>query len=137
MTREYALSQNLLICVRAFQFSVKVQMRRVLKFLGCYIGFSLIAAIGLLLFSFPNYPKSPIGWGLLLLLALPLTLAGELFGDAVWRNPVAKNIELRTPKHCFSWLRISYVFISVLLIFGLAWGISYYLVAHNEQALAL
>lgn len=91
-----------------------------------YLGLSLLMALLLLLYSFPNYPKSLNGWAWLFLLALPITLVGELFGETVWRNPVANSIEIHTAEKRFSWLRICYGLIVMLLAFGMSWGISAY-----------
>ncbi len=103
-----------------------MKIRRIFKFVVLYLGLSLLATLVLLLYSFPNYPKSLEGWTWLFLLALPISLVVELFGVAIWRNPVANSIETRTAERRFSWLRVCYGLIVMLLFFGLSWGMSAY-----------
>lgn len=106
-------------------------MRRILKFIGWYLFFSATAAFGMLIITFPNYPKSLGGWGWFFLLALPATFVGELIGEAAWRNPIAHGIEARTSKRSISWLRICYGFFVMLIFLGLAWGVSFYFGANK------
>lgn len=42
-----------------------------------------IAVVAVLVNIFPYYPATPTGWGVLLVLAAPILLAGEYFGDRV------------------------------------------------------
>ncbi len=53
---------------------------RILRFVGWYLAFSAIAALGVLIAGFPDRPHSLRDWGMLLLLALPITLLGEALG---------------------------------------------------------
>jgi hypothetical protein len=101
-------------------------MRRILKFLGWYIGLSTIAALGWLILSFPNYPHSLEGWSWLFLIALPITIIGEFIGEIVSRNPVTQYVENRTSTNSFSLQRIFFHFIVMLLLFGFILGIWFY-----------
>jgi hypothetical protein len=109
---------------------VKVRMRRILKFTGWYLVFSTVAAIGMLIHTFPNYPKSLGGWAWFFFLALPVTLIGEAIGEAARQNPIAKDMEDRMSKRSFLWLRICYGFAVILMLFGFAWGMSFYFPPH-------
>ncbi len=94
---------------------------RILRFLGWYCALTMIAAVGMLIFAFPSHPKSSTGWLWFFVLALPITLIGEAIGEGLWRNPLAKRIEQKTSTHSFSWLRIAYGFVVMLLVFAAAW----------------
>lgn len=97
-------------------------MLRIFKFLGWYIALSVAATLGMLLFAFPDYPKTPSGWLWFFVLALPVTLVGELVGELISRNRVAQAIEEKSQGKSFSLLRVLYAFIAMLIVFGIVWG---------------
>lgn len=90
-------------------------MARLLKIIAKYITLSAIAAILVLLEVFPTHPTTASGWGLLLVLALPLTIVGELVGEALWRNRLAQAVEAGTKERSFSVLRVLYTFCKLSL----------------------
>ena len=102
-------------------------MARLFRFLGWYLALTFAASLGLLILALPNHPKTLSGWLWFFLLALPVTLVGELIGEGIWRNPVAKAIEKESSNRQFSWLRIAYGFVAMLLIFGVVWGLALFL----------
>ncbi|HET7831538.1 MAG TPA: hypothetical protein VFK88_01095 [Gallionella sp.] len=101
-------------------------MKRVLKFLGWYIAASFAAALAMLLFAFPDYPRTITGWLVFFLLALPVTLVGEATGNMLWRNRVALAVEEHSAGQSLSWLRIAYGFVVMLLLFVTVWGLAIY-----------
>ena len=99
-------------------------MLRLLKFLGLYVALTFAASFGMLVFAFPHYPKTLVGWAAFFLLALPITLVGEAVEERLWRNRVAQAIERRTEGQSFSWLRIAYGFLIMLALFAVVWGLA-------------
>ena len=57
------------------------------------------------------------------ILALPFTVVGEVIGEGLWRNPLAKRVEEQTSESSFLWLRIIYGFFAMLLVFAAAWAV--------------
>ena len=100
-------------------------MSRLAKMIALYIGLSVIAAIGVLIGVFPKHPTTVNGWMLLLVLALPLTIAGELVGEVIWRNRLARAIETNTKDQSLSGLRMLYALIAMLLVFALVLGVGH------------
>ena len=78
----------------------------------------------MLIFAFPHYPKTLVGWAAFFLLALPVTLVGEVVGEGLWRNRVAQVVERRTEGKSFSWLRIAYGFVTMLALFAVVLGLA-------------
>lgn len=105
----------------------QVQMKRRLKFAVTYLFFSLAAAVVCLLYMYPNFPRTVTGWGLLFQLALPVMLLGELIAEFAWKNPFARAISNQTPIRSPSVPRILYGLLVMLVVFGIVFGISYYL----------
>ncbi|MEZ0233242.1 MAG: hypothetical protein ACAH12_10415 [Methylophilaceae bacterium] len=102
-------------------------MARLLRFIAWYIALTFVAGLILLVFAFPKHPETLRGWLIFFSLTLPVTLLGELIGEGVWRNPAAKVIEEKSAGQEFSWLRIAYGFIAMLIVFGLFWGLAIFL----------
>ena len=102
-------------------------LRRVLTFLGMYVAFSALAAFILLLNFLPYHPNSLTGWLILFAVALPLTIAGEAIGNFLFSNPIARIVNAKTEAHSFSWLRILFILITMLLFFGLAFVVAHWL----------
>src|SRR5690349_17486314 len=91
-------------------------LQRVLTFLGRYVAVSAVAAFLLLLYLFPYHPSSWGGWLILLIVALPVILVGEGIGRFLSSNPLARAVEAKTAGRSFSWLRIFFMLISMLLV---------------------
>lgn len=104
-------------------------MARVLKIAGIYIGISAIAAVGVLVGVFPKHPTTLNGWLLLLAIALPLTIAGELVGEVIWRNRLARAVESHTAGQSLSGLRMTYALVAMLLLFGLMFAVGQFMEA--------
>lgn len=92
-------------------------MKRVIKFIGQYITISLLAGAVLLMYSFPEHPKTWRGWTALFGFALPVVVAGEFIGQLLLeRNPASRAIERHTKGKSFSWLRIGYFLLLLLIV---------------------
>ena len=102
-------------------------MKRFFKIAGIYLLLSAFAAVGVLIGAFPKYPTTLNGWVLLLLLALPLTIVGELIGEVIWRNRIARAVEENTAGQSLSGLRIFYALVAMLLLFGLVFSVGYFM----------
>jgi membrane protease YdiL (CAAX protease family) len=103
-------------------------MKRVTRFIGQYIAISLLAGAVLLMYSFPEHPKTWQGWVALLGLALPVVVAGEYFGQLLLeRNPASQAIERHTKGKSFSWLRIGYFLLLLLIVCAVLVAVSRWL----------
>jgi hypothetical protein len=94
-------------------------LRRALTFLGIYVAVSAIATLFLLLILFPDHPNSWLGWLVLFIVAVPIILVGEGIGKFLYGNPLARAVDAKTAKRSFSWLRISFMLVSMLLFVAL------------------
>lgn len=56
-------------------------MRKLLPLVAVWLGLSVLMAGWFLLSSWPAHPRSPLGWTILVVGALPLALLGEYLGD--------------------------------------------------------
>ena len=102
-------------------------MKRLLTIAGIYLSLSAVAAVGVLMGAFSKHPTTVNGWVLLLLLALPLTIVGELIGEVIWRNRIAHAVEENTTGQSLSGLRILYALVAMLLLFGLVFTVGYFM----------
>ena len=102
-------------------------MERLLTFVVLYLAVSTVAVLALLVGVFPYHPKTITGWALLFVLALPLTLAGELVGEFFWGNRITQAIAARSSGSSLSLLRLGYAFAVMLLFFVLALGVQSWL----------
>jgi di/tricarboxylate transporter len=102
-------------------------MARLLKIIAAYILLSAIAAVGVLIGIFPKHPTTIGGWCLLLVLALPIIIVGELIGEALWRNRLAQAIEAKTKERSLSALRIIYALMVMLLLFSLVFAVGQFM----------
>jgi polyferredoxin len=102
-------------------------MARLLKIIVAYIALSAIAAVFILIGLFPWHPITAGGWGLLLVLALPLTIVGELIGEALWRNRLAQAVEKKTKERSLSGLRILYALVVMLLLFSFVFAVAQFM----------
>jgi polyferredoxin len=102
-------------------------MARLLKIIVTYIALSAIAAVFVLIGLFPWHPTTADGWGLFLVLALPLTIVCELIGEALWRNRLAQAVEEKTKERSLSGLRILYALVVMLLLFSLVFAVAQFI----------
>jgi len=102
-------------------------MERLLTFVVLYLAVSTVAVLALLVGVFPYHPKTITEWALIFVLALPLTLAGELVGEFFWRNRITQAIAARSSGSSLSLLRLGYAFAVMLLFFVLALGVQSWL----------
>lgn len=93
-------------------------MNRLLRIAAAYVVLSLVMGGLALLQGFPQRPTTWLGWALLFALVLPVTVAGELVGEFLFRNRLSQAVEQRTQPHGFSWLRIAYVLLLFLPLFA-------------------
>src|SRR5450830_492134 len=94
----------------------RVFAQRFLRFVAAYVALTVAASFGMLILAFPSHPKTSMDWVWLFALALPVTLAGELVGQFIFHNRIAKYIEKRSADRSLSWLRICYGFVAMLLV---------------------
>jgi len=92
---------------------------RPFRFLLGYVVVALVAAGLLLLNLWPWHPTSWRAWLLFLVIASPVMIAGEWFGETVLNNPLSKSVDRATASRSFSWLRIVYLLGLGLLVLGL------------------
>jgi uncharacterized membrane protein len=97
-------------------------MPGIIKLFLLYIGMSIVAALGWLILSYPSIPSTPSEWGILFLVALPLTIVFELIGERVNKNPINNAIETKTRHKKFSWLRILYGVFEILIVLFIIWA---------------
>lgn len=103
-------------------------MKRVIKFIGQYIAISFLAGAILLMYSFPEHPRNWWGWIALFGFALPVVVAGEYIGQVLLeRNPVSQAIERHTKDKSFSWLRIGYFLLLLLVVCAVFMALSRWL----------
>ena len=85
-------------------------MKNFLKLIAFYLVISACATFGLILL-FGSAPKTIVGWGLLFLFALPITVFGEKIGEIIFRKEIDSENRKLSPK------RMLYLFIVFGLIF--------------------
>jgi hypothetical protein len=85
-----------------------------------------MAAVALLIYCFPSYPKSLLGWILLFIFALPITVAGEWMGGLITENRLAQKIENETTSEPVSIVRMIYLLFALLLAFAIYFGCAHY-----------
>jgi hypothetical protein len=107
--------------VRALNFPVRGhlgrRMRTVIRLLFFWVVASLVAAAVLLLYAIPWHPHSARGWTIFLLVALPISLAGDYIGERIFSNPFARRLDASGSGVKASVNRIGYV---VLCFLGVA-----------------
>lgn len=103
----------------AVQF-VKIAFMTLLFWMG--------ATIGMLIYMFPQHPKSLVGWSLLFICSAPILVVGELAGNFMLReNRIAKNLEDETATESLSVARIVYLFLALLTWLAFIWGCDHFL----------
>ena len=100
-------------------------MRTAIKFVGIYIGLSLVLGLMWVVASYPHIPSTSSEWLWVLVLALPLQLAGEFLGELLRENRVTRFVEQRTAAKSLSVVRIFYLLLLFLLCAGLLLAASY------------
>lgn len=100
-------------------------MRTAIRFVGIYIGLSVFLGLMSAVFSYPDVPSTGSQWLAIFLLALPFQLAGEVLGALLWNNKVSRFVEGKTAAASFSFVRILYGVLLLLLLIGLGWAASY------------
>jgi len=65
-----------------------------------------------MIYAFPMWPKTLIGWVSLLVLGLPILVIGEGIGGILTNNKIAQSIESNTSDKKISWKRMAYLFIT-------------------------
>ena len=97
--------------------------RRVFELVGMTSVLAIIAAAGLLFSLYPWHPKTVWGWLLFVVLALPVTAAGEWIGNAVLGNRFARRIGRNTPHGRISWARVGYGVLALILMMTAITGV--------------
>lgn len=100
-------------------------MRTFWKWALAYAGLSIVLGLVSLMPWTNHMPASLREWFWLFTLAIPLHLAGELAGEFMWKNRAARLVEQRTADSRFSWLRIAFGLLSMLVMIGLVVGGTY------------
>lgn len=101
-------------------------MKRILIFLAGYIALSALLAIVAVVTSTNSWPRTLSGWLLMLVLIIPVTLAGELVGELLFRNRLSQSVERHTQLSQFSWLRVGYMLLILLLFCAALAALSYW-----------
>ena len=78
----------------------------------------LVAAGILLVDVWPWHPHSWHTWFLFVILALPISIAGEWVGEKILTNSLSRSVDQATAKRSFSWLRVAYLFALAALALG-------------------
>ena len=109
------------VVVRPLNFTVRghpeTRMRKILRLLGGWLFLSIVAAALVLLWSWPWRPHSALGWGVVLLGALPLTLLGEYLAKRViFESPLGTRLDALGAGAKASALRVTYVLICVIVV---------------------
>ncbi len=99
------------------------KVKRVFQFLAAYVLASLVLGAVLVLQSYPSAPQSVVQWGVLFVLAIPLTLLGEAIGELLFRNSLTRAVDKATERKTFSWLRIGYMLVLALTVVALMWAL--------------
>ena len=100
-------------------------MRHIARFIGIYLGLSLILGLTWLLLAYPDYPMSAAQWILVFLLILPAQLILGLLASRLWNNRAIHFIEERTREKSFSMLRVGYGIVYFLLLIVLLFAAGY------------
>src|ERR1700741_835795 len=92
-------------------------MRKIMRLLAGWVFLSVFAAGLLLLWSWPWRPHSALGWSLLWLGTLPLTILGEYLAEQViFQSPLGARLDALGSGALASALRITYVLICVIVV---------------------
>lgn len=81
-----------------------------------YLALTSAAATVLLLELRPYGPSSLAGWALFFLAAVPVMLLGEWLGTKLLENPISAAVERGTQRSKFSWMRIGYLLLLVVIV---------------------
>jgi hypothetical protein len=100
------------------------KLEKIVIAVAMYIIASIFATATLLIYAFPFHPKSLPGWLFIFIVALPIIVLAELPGEKFWTNPITNKIEKLTSRQAFSWTRIFLYVLLILLVCGIAYGIS-------------
>jgi membrane protease YdiL (CAAX protease family) len=91
-----------------------------IRFIVLYMFISAIATALLLLQIWPHRPTSLRGWIVLVVIAVPVTVIAEWFGDWLLRNRLSSAVDRATKHSKFSWARIFYVLVVVMVVIAVA-----------------
>jgi hypothetical protein len=91
---------------------------RILRFISIYLIVALFAVVALLVDTWPQYPRSPFQWLLLLIIAYPVTILGDWLSEHALSDSLALVIATRTRSARVSWLRITY-YLALYVLFGI------------------
>lgn len=83
------------------------RLKGLLGFVCMYLIIAVLAAAALLIDTWPLYPRSPLEWGLLALIALPVSVLGDWLSDRALSSPLSLA-PARARKKRLWWLRIAY-----------------------------
>jgi len=100
-------------------------MLAALKVLAIYAGLSVFLVLLWLGLGAGELPATAIQWLRLLVMAVPLHLAGELFGHGLWNNSATRFVEQKTAGKRLSVLRMLYAFLTILFFSGAVIAASY------------
>jgi hypothetical protein len=95
--------------------------RRFLTIVSAWVVLSVIVAAGFLLSFWPHHPHSPLGWLLLVLIALPLAALGEFLGDRfIFHSDLGASLSSLGSGLVPSFVRVLYVLIVFLTLAAIA-----------------
>jgi len=90
-------------------------LRSLLRFIGLYLGLTAAAALALSLVAWPHRPASLRGWIVFFVAALPVIAIGDWLGSRLSRNQLSARVERATRGLGFSWIRVFYFLLLVIL----------------------
>ena len=89
---------------------------RLLRFIAWYLAFSGIAALSLLVMSWPRHPSSAGEWLTLAVCALPVTLLGEGLGELLFGNRKSNTRKSSTQSRFSLWrVLVGVLFLAVVV----------------------
>jgi hypothetical protein len=92
-------------------------MRKLIRLFGLWLAASIMFAAFALLWIWPWRPHSVLGWGVLLIAAMPLTAIGEYLVERfVFGSPLGTRLDALGSGAAVSALRILYVVICAVVI---------------------
>lgn len=99
-------------------------LRRIAPVGAAWFGLAFLALLGLL----PAWPRTLLGWAVLLLVGPAILLVAEAVGEAMDADPVGRWLAQRTGSLRFSVLRIGYLFVQLAvtasIVLTLSWAAS-------------
>jgi hypothetical protein len=99
--------------------------RQRIHFIIMYLLVAALAAVALLIDTWPGYPRSWLQWGLLLVIALPVAVLGDWLTDGALSGSVSLALARRTRSTQLTWGRMSYC-VALYILFAICAVAAFY-----------